>query len=311
MELAGWVVLAIAVMFFGYLVPTAIRSRQVVLDSRVADRFSAELRVLARAGESTTEDSTISSTRGYLHRPRTEEETTMHSPVAQRLAAADVRRAAAARAARAAAASRRAAAAKRRLVLTLALLAATAAGWALVSMSSVHIAAGIAPTLAFLAVLVLGRRAAAAARVADARWAAEIERARKADQTRAARHPERPAEVTEQRSSLRIEIDPETVETADESATTRPALPEGEGWTPVPVPAPMYTMKPAAPRREQTPVAVEETAPLAQEIAAEEAAAVEEAEEARPTADGTRPSNVAAPSVDLQAVLERRRAVGQ
>ncbi|UFU07310.1 hypothetical protein [Ruania halotolerans] len=306
-EFAGWVVLAIAVMFFGYLLPTVIRSRQVVMDSRVADRFSAELRVLARSGTNPTEPLTISSSRGYLHRPRTEEENPMHSPVAQRLAAADMRRAAAARAARAAAASRRAAAAKRRLVLTLMLLAATIGGWAVVGMSTINVAAGIVPTVAFLGVLVLGRRAAAAARVADERWVAEIERARKADETRAAR---RAGPVQEKPSSLRIDIDPMPMETAPHVPATRPDLPTGEGWTPVPVPAPMYTMKPAAPRRENAPITAEEAAPMAQEIATADAAHAAEQAQAQADVAGSN-RTVPGPSVDLQAVLERRRAVGQ
>ncbi|WP_159621298.1 hypothetical protein [Ruania rhizosphaerae] len=320
MEFAGWVALAIAVMIFGYLLPTAIRSRQVVVDSRVTDRFSGGLRVLARTGEAPPTPTPMSTSRGFLHRTAAEEDRPMHSPVAARPAAADVRRAAAARAARAAAASRRAAAAKRRLVLTLTLLALTAAGWTVVGMTPVNVVAGIVPTVAFGGVLVLGRRAAAQAKIADARWAAEIERARKAEQTRAARRPKQPEAKP---SSLRIELDPGALmaEHAPEAEELRVEIPAGEGWTPVPVPAPMYTMKPVARRRE----------PVVEDFTAQPAAGQQS-----PTAEGPVPADdpaaeagsgggsaaggsaaggagraVPAPSVDLQAVLERRRAVGQ
>ncbi|UFU03639.1 hypothetical protein LQF12_03245 [Ruania suaedae] len=313
MEFAGWVVVAIAVMIFGYLLPTAIRSRQVVMDSRVADRFSGGLRVLARTGDAPRTTTTPTSTsRGYLHPAVAEEDRPMHSPVAARPAAADVRRAAAARAARAAAASRRAAAARRRLVLTLALLGLTIAGWAVVGMTTLGVAAGIVPSVAFAGVLVLGRRAATQARIADERWAAEIERARKAEEARAARRPKQPAATP---ASLRIELDPGTMmaEHAPEVEERRVQIPASEGWTPVPVPAPMYTMKPVARRREQPAAAEtveEQSAGQVQHAPAAPMGSIQEPVlgEARPSGAGRA---VAAPSVDLQAVLERRRAVGQ
>src|SRR5699024_10380144 len=188
----------------------------------------------------------------------------MHSPAQQRLAAADARRAAAARAARAAAASRRAAAARRRLVLTLALLAVTAVTWTLVGLISAPIAAAIVPTVLFLGVLVLGRRAARLAKAADARLAEEVERARRADQARAARiaastHAREQDAGPQGQSSLRIEVDPAQL-LAEEQAdahVSAPAARTDQSWTPVPVPAPVYTMKPAAPRREVEPVRAE------------------------------------------------------
>ncbi len=327
MEFAGWVVLAIVVLILGYLLPTAIRSRQVVVDSRVADRFSEDLRVLATAGTNPTPQP--ESARGYLHRPRTQTtEDIMHSPAPQRLAAADARRAAAARATRAAAASRRAAAAARRLVLTLVLLTATAAGWVLVAVASAPIALAIVPSVLFLAVLVLGRRAAAQAKIADARLAEEIERARRADHARAARvaatKAAREGEAPTAKSSLRIEVDPAKLLEADaaETSVMRPELPEGEGWTPVPVPAPVYTMKAPAPRREVEPLSEQELAGAEHDGAASGASSaspaepVERAEVAEPVevvqgAPAEAPAAPPAPSVNLQEVLERRRAVGQ
>src|SRR5699024_6068938 len=202
---------------------------------------------------------------GYVHRPRIDSsEDPMHSPAQQRLAAADARRAAAARAARAAAASRRAAAARRRLVLTLALLAVTAVTWTLVRLISAPIAAAIVPTVLFLGVLVLGRRAARLAKAADARLAEEVERARRADQARAARiaastHAREQDAGPQGQSSLRIEVDPAQLLAEEQAAedVSAPAARTDQSWTPVPVPAPVYTMKPAAPRREVEPVLAE------------------------------------------------------
>ena len=334
--------LAVGVMCLGYLLPAAIRSRQVVVDSRIDDRFSGNLRVLNRTGTDsvTPQDQ---ANRGYVHRPRIDSsEDPMHSPAQQRLAAADARRAAAARAARAAAASRRAAAARRRLVLTLALLAVTAVTWALVGLISAPIAVAIVPSVLFLGVLVLGRRAATLAKAADARLAEEVERARRADQARAARiaastHAREQDAVPQGQSSLRIEVDPAQL-IAEEQASeevSAPATRTDQSWTPVPVPAPVYTMKPAAPRREVEPVRAESdsnaeavgdgsagsaASAASPEPAAHEAAdGVDSRNRARARADigdvdlshGAGGNAGAAPSVNLQEVLERRRAVGQ
>lgn len=67
-SVAGFVLLAIVVMVLGYMVPTAIRSRQVVADARIEDRFSTGLRVLARAGDAPPQYN--STARVYLHTPR-------------------------------------------------------------------------------------------------------------------------------------------------------------------------------------------------------------------------------------------------
>lgn len=276
----------------------------------------------------------------------------MHSPAQQRLAAADARRGAAARAARAAAASRREAAAARRLVLTLALLAVTAATWTLVGLASAPMVLAIVPTALFFGVLVLSRRAAKQAKAADARLAQEVQRARRADQARAARiaastHA-RENEAPEGQSSLRVDVDPARLIVGEE-LESETVTQSDQPWTPVPVPAPVYTMKPAAPRRDVEPVGAVEAgmeqtpatsvaspaAPAAsagpeqngeqttaQTDPASRPASREHARERTDGSDGgagdiqvpraepNRPS-AAAPSVDLQEVLERRRAVGQ
>lgn len=50
MEIQGYVVIALTLILLGYLLPHLVRSRQLLLDSRVEDRFSGDLRVLATAG---------------------------------------------------------------------------------------------------------------------------------------------------------------------------------------------------------------------------------------------------------------------
>ncbi len=87
----------------------------------------------------------------------------------------------------------------------------------------------------------------------------------------------------------------------DVERTVTDAAADGEtaaGWSPVPVPRPTYTTKATAPRREPLPLVVEE--PTAAPAAAVDA--------------GTQDSEVAVstpPAIDLDAVLARRRAVGE
>src|SRR5699024_5815880 len=130
--------------------------------------------------------------------------------------------------------------------------------------------------------------------------------------TKAARETEAP----ESKSSLRIDVDPTRLLEEDAAATAEIELPEGEGWTPVPVPAPVYTMKASAPRREVEPLAPEAIA--AQSVASAEddggaqvvagAAPADGVEQAPSASAEAPPAAPAAPSVNLQEVLERRRA---
>lgn len=81
---------------------------------------------------------------------------------------------------------RRAARARRRLVLTLLLVLATAAGWAVVGLGFAPWYAGAVPSALLVLVLVFGRIAVVSARRSDARWAAEVRSARRqATQARA------------------------------------------------------------------------------------------------------------------------------
>ncbi|CAM3437981.1 hypothetical protein OCAE111667_09940 [Occultella aeris] len=361
MSFGGYAVTAILIMFFAFLLPSVIRSRQVVLDSRVEDRFSEDLRVVARAGDP-PEPKAERSNRGYVHRPRIgQPEAPMHTPVAHRdrLVAADARRAAAARAGRAAAASRRAAAARRRLALTLLLLGVTAVTWTLFAVASLPVAAAVVPSVFLVAVVVAGRRASAKAAVADARWRAEVTRDTRdpfapvgtidrseapvrharavrrdsgAEPARTASAPgerterARPAAAAGPRPSLRIDVDPASLLPEEPAVTHRagPELPEGEGWTPVPVPVPTYTLKPTVRRRDVAPFETQsetqdEQAPPALETDAEETSVAATGTDsaapstpAQPPADEvTQAEAPTAPAMNLQAVLARRRASGQ
>src|SRR5699024_6839911 len=178
---------------------------------------------------------------------------------------------------------------------------------------------------------------------------AAVRRAPRAAQRRAARiaaspHAREQDAGPQGQSSLRIEVDPAQLlaeEQAAEDVSAPPARTD-QSWTPVPVPAPVYTMKPAAPRREVEPVRAESdsaaeavgdgsagsvgSAGSATSAASPEPAAHEVADgldsrnRARARADvgdvdvshaAGGNSAEAAPSVNLQEVLERRRAVGQ
>lgn len=413
--MAGFVLLAIVLMSLGYLLPALIRSRQVVSDARVDDRFSTNLRVLARAGGTPPQYS--STARVYLHTPSAREpEAPMDrqpAPPASR-SAAEARRVAAMRAARAAAASRRAAAARRRRVLLLGLVFLTAALWTLFATITLPIAAPIVASVLLVAAGVAGRRAAVRAALAESREAERSDRPARTDRNPrrrsatgssaagaerveqdkpttatgplAVRHARRssqgeaapaPAEtqeggeatkaavadggtgedapvappkrtpVSERTGSLRISVDPATIDNPV-------AIDTAEGWTPVPVPRPTYTLKAPAPRREVaayespqwesapapadaeverelTLAEVEQTvrartdaqAPPAtpeQVLAEQESARLDTQGEAATAAGVTSSSAPVAatgtdeakrPTMDLQSVLERRRAVGQ
>lgn len=200
MDISGYVVLGIATLFFLYLMPQLIRSRQDVVDSRVDDRFSADLRILATAGTVGSPPRPVfdddGAPRAYLHDPRLRTEvsamnrppalgsraastTTPRTSVgAPRPTSAATSAATQARAAaRAESVRRRRAAARRRLVLTLVLLAATVAAWAAVAFGLTVGAVAAIPTLLLAVVLVLGRRAAIAGQRIEQAWRQEDVRA--------------------------------------------------------------------------------------------------------------------------------------
>ncbi|GIJ00575.1 hypothetical protein CLV28_1951 [Sediminihabitans luteus] len=187
------------VVWLAFYVPHRVQARQQVLESRLEDRFSGTLRILTVAGRprgarGTTAGPTVARPAlaaaggdvrliarttydegGTPMTGRTERSgdraparpTTAPEP-APRTGALPI-----VSPARLAVLERRAAAARRRLVISATLLVLTVGAWALVVAGSLSWTVALAPTALFGVVLVLGRRAAASARRADAAWRAE------------------------------------------------------------------------------------------------------------------------------------------
>lgn len=194
-SLAGVVVLAVVGLWLAYLVPHRLRQRQQMLESRVNDRFSGNLRVLAVAtagasanagavrkvgrgsaaalhshGDCSTTSSLnaplLTPPHGMSVRPRrhhSEGEQDMEQPPSPTSSVAP---------ARAGLHARRAAAARRRALLTVTLLVLTAATGALGAATTVSAWFVLAPAVLLVSVLALGRRAVRANAVADAAWEA-------------------------------------------------------------------------------------------------------------------------------------------
>jgi hypothetical protein len=79
-------------------------------------------------------------------------------------------------------------------------------------------------------------------------------------------------------------------------------------WSPVPVPRPTYTMKASAPRREPAPLGEVEGSTAAAPAPAAAPAAPAEAEQPRPALE---PPATTTGTIDLDAVLAKRRAAGE
>lgn len=184
--------------------------------------------------------------------------------------------------------ARRAARARRRFIVSVFLLLCSVAAWAFVGFDRLHWGVAVAPSAMLLFVLFLGRRAARAARRADARWQATVRAARqRATQERVLANggpyaPRNRAQVvglatrgsdTQTQAIPRVggknvldEIldgpaKPKVVEVPVEVEVEADARPDGEAakadeplggsaWDPVPVPLPTYVTKPAAPQRQ-------------------------------------------------------------
>lgn len=317
-DVQGWVILALAVVLFGYLVPTLVNSRQQLAEARVEDRFSATLRVVGTGATvrraSPGEHHGTHENRPYLHDPRrrTEAPAVNRPTTPSERAAAEARRLAAARAARAAEISRRKAAARRRLVLTLALLAAGAAGWTAVGVASMSLALGVVPTVLLAVVLVLGRRAAKIAARRNAADRAAMARLEvRAEPRRVATRPAAPAPREEPAVEAPAQQAPAVEEEAPAEAA--PAT-TGTPWTPVPVPAPSYTLKAAAPRRDIAPYEAPQPEPAVARTATQPVLESGLAGSPYAPVADPQPHEVPAPVVgperglDLDSVLARRRA---
>lgn len=196
--------------------------------------------------------------------------------------------------------ARRAAAARRRLVLTVVLLLATLSGGIAAAVAPVSVLFAVVPAALLASVLVLGRRAVVLNARADARYL-RLEQAR-AEDLAAASEPDvvtEPAPESDESVAVAAE---QPAEVADDG----PKEVESETWTPVPVPAPTYTLKPAAPRWEPAPLDLPEQdylAPSARNEQVEEVPSQQTKTEVAPVARDEA-------EMDLDAILDRRRAAG-
>ncbi|WP_157237247.1 hypothetical protein [Promicromonospora sukumoe] len=288
---AGLTAVALFVLWLGYWMPSMVRRRAELADARVPDRFSGGLRVVAmsgsgrRGGAMVNDGNRRGSGQGV---PRVAHPTPRQGLPLQIMVRG--RPLTAERIRRVERRARRAARARRRFIVSIFLLVASIVAWALVGLNQLHWGAAVTTSAMLLFVLFLGRRAARAARRADARWHATVRAARqRATQARALANggpyaPRNRAQVvglaargsdTQTQAIPRVggknvldEIldGPEkpkvievTAEVVDEvpagaAAPGEPAAgaepPSGRAWDPVPVPLPTYVTKPKAPQRQ-------------------------------------------------------------
>lgn len=358
-------------LWIAYLVPHKLRHRQQLLESRTDDRFSDALRVLAVTGPDGSDrrrradvarsvrwDCGPVDKRVGLLTPGTGNRiagtdrgaTDVDRPhgTQDRIGADAARRVAQLHAAHAAATARRGAAARRRGAFAGALLLAAVAGWVVVGVTALGVLAGVVPTVLLAGVLGLGRRAVVQGRDAEDEWERRITEASAPLRERAARPGRQGARGRAVKPSL-TDTQAITRVRADLPARTSGRLQdggrEGDSWSPVAVPAPTYTMKAQAPRREPAPLGevegstqgapVRRSVRTPDEVATPAAVVPEDAvpTTARTAAPAEAPAAEAAPaatpapaaeagttapatdeptgSIDLNAVLARRRAVGQ
>ncbi|MBF0722912.1 hypothetical protein [Sanguibacter inulinus] len=206
---AGIVVVAVVVLWLAYLVPQRLRHRQQLLESRVDDRFSGRLRVLAVAsGDSSPSKSTtgrsaqaVSQKHGDCTTSSSVDVSLLTPPIGTTVRARrqitdgvqDMERNDSyGSASRDALLARRAAAARRRATLTLGLVVLTALVGVIVAVTSLPVWTVAVPAVLLVSVLVLGRRAVLANARADAA-AREREAAREAARPAALRRAGRPA----------------------------------------------------------------------------------------------------------------------
>lgn len=341
MEWSSIAFVALTALVLVYLVPNRARTRQVLLEARTDDRFSEELRVVAKATPKPAQVAAPAQQRRgqVLGITATEREgTAMRRPhdLDDRAAAVAAERASSQQQWRRMQLARRAAAARRRLVLTAVLLTAAVTGWVGVAAASWLMVAAIVPTALLVVVLILGRRAV----VLNAR--ADAAHARRAEQVREmlVRGPDYggsdsdglPVGVHRRHGSgLGVvaggAADGHAQDDSDQTAVAAPALnfrteptavvgafagsgiggeeaPSDETWTPVPVPAPSYTFKPPAPRWQPAPLDLPEPVLTARGVVGETTDAELGAESTEAADD------IPVPGLDLDEILARRRAAG-
>lgn len=239
------------------------------------------------------------------------------------------------KAAHAAATARRGAAARRRGVLAASLTVLTVTGWIVGAVTVVPLLVALIPTALLGSVLVLGRRAVVQGEAAEIEWERRITEAA----TPVVRTP-RPGRVGASGHAVRASMDAtQAMPRVNSEKPAKKVTDPDATWSPVDVPRPIYTTKPRAPHREPAPLGevegstsvrparvteatetpAAETAPAASHApAVETAPAAEVAPAARRVDGASDPVTPAMPameeptgSIDLDAVLRRRRAAGE
>ncbi|MFD6447262.1 hypothetical protein ACFWEJ_19295 [Promicromonospora sp. NPDC060204] len=184
---AGLTAVALFVLWLGYWLPSMVRRRAELADARVPDRFSGGLRIVAMSGSSRRGGAMVNdgNRRGASQGvPRVAHPTPKQGLPLQIMVRG--RPLTAERIRRVERRARRAARARRRFLVSIFLLLSSVVAWTLVGLGQLHWGAAVASSAMLLFVLFLGRRAARAARRADARWHATVRAARqRATQARA------------------------------------------------------------------------------------------------------------------------------
>ena len=248
-------------------------------------------------------------------------------------------------------ASRAAGARRRAALTALLLVASVGGWAATIAVPGLSVLLGAAPTALLAGVLVLGRRAVVAGARADAAWAAGAATrlpvpvsGRTPVAVGRAVHPSEATTEVMARVPARTTTVPGATALADAAArlaqdrhdahrsapgrssgtatdgdtsrerstpvrTRAPREQEapGDTWAPVPVPRPSYTLKPSARRAEPAPLVLDETRHAEATATTDDRTdAQRDADEARETTSAPRTG-----SLDLDAVLARRRAAGE
>ncbi|MFD7310645.1 hypothetical protein [Promicromonospora sp. NPDC059942] len=184
---AGLTAVALFVLWLGYWLPSMVRRRAELADARVPDRFSGGLRIVAMSGSGRRGGAMVNdgNRRGASQGvPRVAHPTPKQGLPLQIMVRG--RPLTAERIRRVERRARRAARARRRFLVSIFLLLSSVVAWTLVGLGQLHWGAAVASSAMLLFVLFLGRRAARAARRADARWHATVRAARqRATQARA------------------------------------------------------------------------------------------------------------------------------
>jgi hypothetical protein len=253
------VFLAIIGVWAAYLVPTWLRRRVHLAQSRARDRFSAGARVLHRRQQPrvTAHRSSSAVLAPYAG---SSADASAVAPVA---AAATASRAGEAERARVRSAQREAhiahanvverarLAAARRARVMVALLLFTAAAWVVSLTTASPIWVAVPPSVMLLVHVLAARLAAVRSHRVLAVSRERLVEARRRSEAAAASPAEVPAAA------------PAPVEEPAEVAEPPAAAVGGDTWVPVPVPPPTYTLKPVVPRPEPAPLPETATARVA------------------------------------------------